>query len=130
MLKLAPGTSTHTHIPNKRTTTSSLVAYYYFSNYLADVVILGVIYLLGGKLRCNIFVCMQLFHRHGPAVTATVHPLARSCGHQSVSQSDSEVGTTAGGGPGSGLGSSSGTGADRAFRILKSETMKRVDHKR
>ena len=62
--------------------------------------------------------------------SATVHPLARSCGHQPASQPDSEVGTTAVGGPGSGLGSSSGAGADRAFRILKSETMKRVDHKR
>ena len=65
-----------------------------------------------------------------PSPRATVHPLARCCGHQSVSQSDSEVGTTTGGGPGSGLGSSSGTGSDRAFRIVKSETMKRVDHKR
>ena len=61
---------------------------------------------------------------HGPSS-------GQSCGHQPVSQSDSEVGTTTGGGPGSGLGgSSSGTGADRAFRIVKSETMKRADHKR
>ena len=43
------------------------------------------------------FVCMQIFHRHEPA-----HPLAELYGHQSVSQSDSEVGTTAGGWPGLG----------------------------
>ena len=72
------------------------------------------------------FVCMQIFHRHEPRPI-----LWPSSGHQSVSQSDSEVGTTAGGrGPGSGLGSGSGTGADRPFRIVKSETMKRVDHRR
>jgi hypothetical protein len=40
------------------------------------------------------FVCMQIF--------VTSHPLAELYGHQSVSQSDSEVGTTAGGWPGLG----------------------------
>ena len=44
-----------------------LSAYYYFSNYLAGVVILEIIYLSGGELRWNIFACMQIFH-----VTATV----------------------------------------------------------
>ena len=41
------------------------ITIFYFSNYLADVVILEVSYLLGGELRWNIFVCMQIFHRHG-----------------------------------------------------------------
>ena len=48
---------------------------------------------------------------------ATVHPLARSCGQEPVSQSDSGV-ETAGCGPGSELGSSSETGSNRAFRIV------------
>ena len=61
---------------------------------------------------------------------ATVHPLARSCGQEPVSQPDSGVDTTAGCGPGSELGSSSETGSDRAFRIVKPYAMKRVDHKR
>ena len=43
------------------------------------------------------FVCMQIFHRHEPRPI-----LWPSCGHQSVCQSDSEVGTTAGGWPGLG----------------------------
>ena len=73
------------------------------------------------------FVCVC----NSSIVTSYGPSSGQSCGHQLVSQSDSEVGTTAaGGGPGSGLGSSSGTGSDRAFRIVKSETMKRVDHKR
>ena len=71
------------------------------------------------------FARMQIFHRtsHSPSP-------GQSCGQEPVSQPDLGVGTTAGGVPGSELGSSSETGADRAFRIVKSETMKQVDHKR
>ena len=69
-------------------------------------------------------VCKSSIVGHGPSSGQELRQAV------SFSQSDSGVGTTAGGGPGSGLGSSSGTGADRAFRIVKSETMKRVDHKR
>ena len=72
------------------------------------------------------FARMQTFHRHEPR--PILWPELRLSAK--VSQSDSEVGTTTGGGPGSGLGSSSENGSDRAFRIVKSETIKRVDHKR
>ena len=79
-----------------------------------------------GEASMGHLVCMQISHGHEPRSSS-----GQSCGHQPASQSDSEIGTTAGGDPpGSGLGSSSGIGADRAFRIAKSETMKRVDHKR
>ena len=72
------------------------------------------------------FVRMQIFHR--PEPRSILWPELRL----SVSQSVGLGGwhDRAGSGPGSGLGASSETGADRVFRIVKSETMKRVDHKR
>ena len=66
--------------------------------------------------------------------SATVHPLARSCGQEPVSQSDSGVGTTAGGWPG--LGARVELGDWFGSRVLDrktindeaggSQTMKRV----
>ena len=74
----------------------------------------------------HFFVCMQIFHRHGHGPSSG----------QELRPGDSQsVGLggwndRGGGGPGSELGSSSETGSDRAFRIAKPYTMKRVDHKR
>ena len=95
------------------------------------------------------FLCMQIFHRlllteldrfpraanrkqrnlPSSFVTSHAHPLAEWSIIQSVSRTR-RLARPRGGGPDSGLGSGSGTGADRPFRIVKSETMKRVDHKR
>ena len=59
------------------------------------------------------FVCMQIFHRHEPRPI-----LWPSSGHQPVSQSDSEVGTTAGG-----VARARGSGRARGpVRIARSES--------
>ena len=104
-----------------------LSASYYFGNYLADVAILEVIYLLGGGASMK---HLRVYANLPSSRPRSIRWPGVAAISQPASQSDSEVGTTAGGGPGSGLGSSSGTGADRAFRVVKSETMKRADHKR
>ena len=98
-------------------TTTNLVGNYYFSNYLGDVVIYYLQLLLGEKLRWNILCVYANLPSHEPQ-SILAHPLARSCGQEPVSQSDSGV-ETAGCGPGSELGSSSETGSNRAFRIAK-----------
>ena len=106
---------------------STLSAYYYFSNYLADVVILEASNLLTWGEASMKHLCVYANLPSSRPRSILWPGVAASSQFQSV-----ELGGwhDRGGGPGSGLGSSSGTGADRAFRIVKSETMKRVDHKR
>ena len=60
---------------------------------MAGIVVLEVIYLLGGELRWNIFVCMQISHRHGhgPSSSQELRPSVSQSVGQSVSHAVSQT---------------------------------------